>query len=387
MNVLFIVYHGFSDNSGISKKIMYQVKGLEHNGHTVFLLSYPVNEEGHHLCVINGDIVADYGKGKKGAVIKRISYMDIYKYAVELSIDFVYARSFHNANPITIALFKRLKRANIASVIEIPTYPYDQEYVGFSRLNRMGLKIDQLFRKRLAANTNAIVTFSDEERIFGQKTIHISNGVDFDRLPLRTPKVRTSGIEIHLLAVAEVHYWHGYDRLIEGLGLYYQKQQNKKVYFHLVGGIGNSEMYGSMHAPGFKGLIEKYKLEDKVILHGQQAGDSLDKLFDEADFAIGSLGRHRTNIDKIRTLKNREYAARGIPFIYSETDEDFEDKLYVLKAPADETPIEIKQIIDFVENVKYFPEEIRKSISYLSWDMQINKVVDNIFNKVVNGEN
>ena len=53
-------------------------------------------------------------------------------------------------------------------------------------------------------------------------------------------------------------------------------------------------------------------------------GKELDELFDLADFAIGSLARHRSHIDKIKTLKNREYAARGIPFIYSETDEDFD---------------------------------------------------------------
>ncbi len=33
---------------------------------------------------------------------------------------------------------------------------------------------------------------------------------------------------------------------------------------------------------------------------------------------IASLGRHRNGITRIKTLKNREYAARGIPFVYSE---------------------------------------------------------------------
>ncbi|MEG2480028.1 MAG: hypothetical protein RSA50_07120, partial [Mucinivorans sp.] len=43
-----------------------------------------------------------------------------------------------------------------------------------------------------------------------------------------------------------------------------------------------------------------------------------DDLFEQADIAIGSLARHRSGITTIKTLKNREYAARGIPFIYSE---------------------------------------------------------------------
>lgn len=81
-------------------------------------------------------------------------------------------------------------------------------------------------------------------------------------------------------------------------------------------------MYHSQHAPGFHELITHYHIEKQVIFHGQKMGKELDELFDLADFAIGSLARHRSHIDKIKTLKNREYAARGIPFIYSETDED-----------------------------------------------------------------
>ncbi len=37
------------------------------------------------------------------------------------------------------------------------------------------------------------------------------------------------------------------------------------------------------------------------------------------------------DIFKIKTLKNREYAARGIPFIYSEIDDDFENMPYIIK--------------------------------------------------------
>ena len=82
----------------------------------------------------------------------------------------------------------------------------------------------------------------------------------------------------------------------------------------------------------------------QVIFHGQKMNEELDELFNEADFAIGSLARHRSGIDKIKTLKNREYAARGIPFIYSETDEDFDPMPYIMKVPADESPIDIHRL-------------------------------------------
>ena len=94
--------------------------------------------------------------------------------------------------------------------------------------------------------------------------------------------------------------------------------------------------------------------------------------------AIGSLGRHRSGITTIKTLKNREYASRGIPFIYSENDEDFDNQSYILKAPADESPINIDAIISFLDNNNFQPEDIRKTVEHLSWKRQMEIVVNHL---------
>lgn len=122
--------------------------------------------------------------------------------------------------------------------MEIPTYPYDSEYAGFPLVTRLGIQVDKVFRKTLAKHVNAIVTFSDYHCIFGQRTIQISNGVDFDSIPLKKTVSKNTSV-IHLLGVAEVHYWHGYDRLIEGLGKYYQNPQTQP-YFST-----SQEVYGN----------------------------------------------------------------------------------------------------------------------------------------------
>lgn len=377
MKIIYLLFHGLSPHSGISKKILYQIKGLEACGHLVDLCTYSIADNGHRVRMINDEIIADYGTGKMAAARKRISYQCIYQYATEHKVDLVYVRSFHNANPFTIRLFSQLRKAGIKTIMEIPTYPYDSEYAGFPLITRLGIQIDKIFRNLLAGQINAIVTFSDYERIFGQRTIRISNGVDFDSIPLRKCISKNTPF-IHLIGVAEVHYWHGYDRLIDGLGKYYQKHPNMKVYFHIIGGVWKSEMHDSQHAPGFHELITKYHIENHVIFHGQKMGKELDELCNGADFAIGSLARHRSGIDKIKTLKNREYAARGIPFIYSETDEDFDDMPYILKAPADESAIDIERIIRFQETLTVTPEEIRNSIQDLSWKKQMNIVINNL---------
>ena len=372
MKILFLVYHGFSDHSGISKKIHYQLKGLRENGHEVHLCYYGFAENGHRCRYIDDVVIKDYGKGTVAALRQRMSYGRVYDYCKKESIEFVYARCFQNANPWLIHFFKKLRKAGIHSVTEIPTYPYDQEFKHFGWKERLGLKIDQLFRNKLYQQMDALVTFSDANRIFGQRTIRISNGVDFDSIPLHQPSPITSKLSaIHLIGVAEVHPWHAYDRVMSGIGEY---KGERDVFFHVVGGVHPFRM-----SSDFAPIINKYGLQDKIIFHGQLFGDELTKVFNQCQFAIGSLGRHRSGITVIKTLKNREYATRGIPFIYSEQDSDFDNQPYILKAPADESPIEIQQIIDFIDHFKMRPEDIRKTVEHLKWNIQMQRVIDAIF--------
>ena len=377
MKVLFLVYHGFSEHSGISKKIHYQVKGLRENGHDVRLCYYDFSPEGHRCRFVDGEVIKDYGTHFLAAIRQRFDYNSIYEYCIREGIEFVYARCFQNANPWLIRFFKKLKRAGIHAVTEIPTYPYDGEFKNFDLKNRMELKVDQLFRRRLYQQMDALVTFSDAERIFGQRTIRISNGVDLDSIPLHHPSPITQHPSpLHLIGVAEVHDWHGFDRVMSGIGEYYSQQPTANshqpdVFFHVVGGVHPNRMKFV-----FMPIIEKYGIADKIIFHDVLFGEDLDRVFNQCQFAIGSLGRHRSGITVIKTLKNREYASRGIPFIYSEQDSDFDHQPYIVKAPADDSPIDIQQICDFMDHFSMKPEDIRKTVEHLSWKVQIERVVD-----------
>lgn len=377
MKILFLVYHGFSDVSGISKKIHYQVKGLRENGHEVHLCYYDFDSQGHRCRYIDDEVLSDYGTGTAAALRQRIDYDAIYDYCKLNGIEFVYARCFQNANPFLIRFFKKLRKLGIKAVTEIPTYPYDQEFRTFHWKMRMGLKIDQLFRNRLAREMSAIVTFSDAEKIFGQRTIRISNGVDFDSIPMHQYQAPQDG-SIHLIGVAEVHIWHGYDRLIKGLGEYYRNTANPRpVYFHIVGGVHPHDMnVGTEWYPALKTMIGEYGIQDRIVFHGQLFGEELDKVFNQSCFAIGSLARHRSGITVIKTLKNREYATRGIPFIYSETDSDFEDKPYIVKAVPDESPINVQQILDFIDRHHFEPQSIRQTVEHLTWKIQMQQVLN-----------
>lgn len=368
MKMLFLIFHGFEDSNGISKKIRYQVNALRDCGLDVRMCYYDIDKDNHRKWMINDNVLKDLGTGPLAKIKKRICYNYIIDYIQREEIKFVYIRSDHNANPFSIHFINVLKKNGVKVVLEIPTYPYDQEYATFRM--QLDLCVDKCFRHKLSSKLDAIITFSNEPIIFGQRTIQISNGIDFSSIQIKEKENDTSN-SLNLIGVAEIHYWHGFDRLVQGLANYYKTPRNYNIYFHIVGDFTSSRERDEILTP-----IKENSLEKHVILHGKQAGETLDNLFNNADMGIGSLARHRSNITYIKTLKNREYAARGIPFIYSETDGDFEQMPYILKAPADETPIDIEQLIEFYHSQKWIPNQIRESISSLSWKNQMQKMLD-----------
>ncbi len=366
MKALFLVFHGFQEYNGISKKIRYQVSALQKCGIDIRTCHYEIGEDGERRWMIDGKILAELGKGIPAKIKKRISFAPILRYIQEEQIKSVYIRYYHNANPFTIHFVKALKKLGIKTVLEIPTYPYDREFTD----QKLNLYMDRMFRHTLCRYIDAVVTFSNDTEIFGQRTIRLSNGIDFNAIPLRN-QVHSMEHELHLIGVAEIHFWHGFDRIIEGLKNYYLQSPAYKVYFHIVGNLSGVREQQEIELP-----IRQYGLQPYVILHGARHGTELDALFEQADFAVGSLARHRSGIYNIKTLKNREYAARGFSFIYSETDDDFDRMPYVLKAPADESPIDIPALIEFCKNQSTTPQEIRDSIRHLSWEEQMKKVVN-----------
>lgn len=370
MKALFLVFYGFHEYNGISKKIKYQINAFKQCGVEVRTCHYEVMPDGHRQWLIDEEVLTNLGVGIVAKIKKRISFSCILNYVKQEKISLVYIRSYHNANPFTIHFVKALKAQGVKVLYEIPTYPYDQEY--FSVKDKLQLYTDKLFRHIFCKYIDAIVTFSNDTEIFGCPTIRISNGIDFESIPVRK-NVHDLTKELHLIGVAEIHFWHGFDRLIKGLANYYSNHPDYKVYFHLVGNFSGERERHEIETPVFK-----YGLEPYVTLYGAKQGKELDTLFEKADFAIGSLARHRSGIYNIKTLKNREYAARGFSFIYSETDEDFDSMPYILKAPADESPIDIHQLIDFCKRQTTTPQEIRDSIRHLSWEAQMKKLLEEV---------
>ena len=142
MKALFLIFHGFDPSNGISKKISYQLEALKQCGLDARICY--MDESSSKRRIVDGQTIADYGNGFISKIKKRIDFSAIAKYAISENIRFVYIRSDHNANLFTINMVKKMKKAGIKVVMEIPTYPYDQEYV--NKAMRRRLIQDKLFQ-------------------------------------------------------------------------------------------------------------------------------------------------------------------------------------------------------------------------------------------------
>ena len=372
MKGLFVVFHGFSAHSGISKKIFSQCDALRRNGADVELCHLEIAADGTQRRMVGGRAIRTFGQGLRAKVAKRVSLGDITRHIRDEGVEFLYIRHDHNASPVLIHWLRKVKKLGVRIALEIPTYPYDAEFAQSPFVRRLKLRIDRTFRRRMARWVDRIVTFSDDPEIFGRPTIRISNGIDFGTIPLKT-EVHAIAREVRLLALANIHPWHGFDRVIEGLKAYYAAPHDRIVKLHIVG----DGMPGLID--GYARSIAAYGLGEYVEITGPRSGAALDAEFAWCDMGVASLARHRNGIESLKSLKNREYAARGIPFVYSERDSDFDAMPYVLKAPADDSPLDIAALAGWLDAADRTPEHIRRTIEgSLSWERQMQKVMTEI---------
>ena len=296
------------------------------------------------------DLVNLHIKGSKNIFLRFFKYLfcnNIFETdnILNTKYDYIYIRRIIPNCKAVIHLLKKLKKKNNCKILyELPTYPYDFEHKSFS--SKISLFIDKIYRIRLSKYVDRIVTLTDDKEIFGCKTLRITNGVDVKSIPICKKNVYDSN-SINLIAVAQFKFWHGYDRVIEGL----HKYNGKNVFLHFVGNGTEIEKY--------KQLVQEYQLQRQVFFHGTLSGKELDEVFNMSDIALCSLGCHRINIFEGSFLKSREYLCRAIPIVTSTKIDIIPDDFdYCLRVPEDESSIDIEKIVKFAKRIYSSDERI-----------------------------
>ena len=337
MDLLFVTFWNFDDAAvnGITKKILAQKAAFEKLGFTVDL-TYA--KDGQFCLERAGEILPLCKTERFTTRIAGARTLAAFLKKDGRAYGGCYLR-YAQGDWGLLKLAKTLKTKGIPLLVEIPTYPYDQEFT--SGLLACSLAIDRAYRQRIGRYVERYVTFSEAETIFSRPTIRTANGVDVEKNGLKQPCGPLTQGPLHLAAVAGFSKWHGYDRLIRGLGAYRAQGGRADFRLDLVGD-------GPVMAE-YRSLVEELKLSEAVTFHGFLSGEALNAVYDRACLGVASLGIHRIGLPFSTSLKFFEYLVRGLPTLTIGRGKPYPSlSPYVLQVPGDESPIDFFAVEGFL---------------------------------------
>ena len=345
---------------GIKKKVLAQAKAFR----KVFGRVYYTYFAWQMAYLMDGEQVIE----KKETVTRKEYNQVLCHWAEKYGIKETYIR-YPFADKWFMELLAFQKAHRIKTVVEIPTYPYDREYP-YGRLKVE----DAYYREKLKEYVDLIATYSYDKEIWGIKCVSLFNGIDMEENRM-AGKVKQEK-EIVLIAVSSMAFWNGYERLIEGMRIYYSKTAPVLIRLKLVG-EGPEENY-------YRKLSEKYQLQEYIEFCGKLQGEKLDDAYDQSDIAISSLGAYKKGIQNGCPLKGGEYCARGLPMVCGYEDMRFSDQLpFIWKVPNNEEPIDLYGIINFYNNIsakKGYKEYMREyAKKHLAWERIMYPVMDYLY--------
>ena len=290
-----------------------------------------------------------YGKNKMLRFFYRIPFFNgapQWKYNEEFNhVDFIYLRRPMIMTGFMLKVLKQIKENNkkVKIIMEIPTYPYDDEILQF-KFSKVLLWKDKYNRNKFKGVIDKIATVTDDVSIFNIPTLKISNGVEIDSINQKK-FIQSKDGAIHLCAVAMFKEWHGYERILYAMSRYYKNGGERIINCHFVG--DGTELIK------YKQIVQKENLEEVVKFYGMLNGVELDKIYDLCDLSLGSFGFYKIGLEISCNLKSREALARGIPSINgSKVDVFMENPMrYHLELSNDSSDIDLQWIIDFHDEI------------------------------------
>ena len=163
MKLLYLCFVELLETSGISKKMLYQVKALQNAGFDVKLCYEKVEDDKISRKIYNSSITLEDKKIQRQCL--HYKYRKLIEYILKERIEVIYIRYNHIANPSFINFLKKIKEKSIKIILEIPTYPYDLEYTNVNFLAKLKHKIEKLYRQKMKKYIDRVVTFTNDKEI------------------------------------------------------------------------------------------------------------------------------------------------------------------------------------------------------------------------------
>lgn len=355
--MIYRIFHDSPKYLGIVDKMEGQIMALQNAGFAVDAITLGI--DGLYL-----NNIRQAPRNLKNKLNRYIYYLSNFFRDLEKVIDFkrydaIYIRHFLVYRAF-LHFLKKAKRSNpsLKLVMELPTYPYDLEYR--SILEKIALRVDRHYRKKLPQYTDRIVHFGSETEIWNIPCVQIQNGISLPPDIMRTDFTSSPFV---LIAVGNLAFWWGLDLLIEEIAQHQNKHTDQNILLRIVG-MGQEEQQ-------LREKVTKLGIDDRITFYGYKNGSELEELLLTSHAGIGSLSVERKNLKKTSSLKHRLYAAYGLPFVYRGIDEDFEGVEWVLGLKP-EDGLDLKNIISWYNDLQPIQKRFQDIREFarcnLTWD-------------------
>lgn len=261
----------------------------------------------------------------------------------------------------------RQQHPDLRILIDFPSWPHDAEVRAWS-LRWVMSTIDRYYRKKMMRMVDRAIHYGAYDTIEGIPTIKVANGIRILPPPANVPDRNDD--RLSLIFVGNISYWHGLDRAIAGLALYYQTADNPTLITLTIVGDG-------AELSALKRQVSDARLEHAVQFIASMSREALIPHLYAAGMGIGCLALLRKQLTAAVALKHREYCAAGLPFVMAGADIDFPAGCpFVLAVPDDETPIDMALLLDFWRNGAFDRDAIRQyALDHLAWRGKIEPVM------------
>ena len=301
-------------------------------------------------------------------------FIDMYRAAIKVlamrTFDKLYIR-FLPTFPPAVRFMKLAQKKGVNIIQEIPTYlgqGNDDGSVQPSFARRVALKASNTYA-RLAQRKVDLFTVIGVDAggsLYGKPALNINNGIDVTAISLRSYQPQEDGI--HMLLLASMCDWHGYDRMITALQNY---KGDEKVILHFAGNDGDGSL------AKWQQMAEGM---ENVIFHGGVYGEELDTLISRMDLGVSSLGLYRIGLELGTVMKGREFMARGLPFIYAGEDPTIEKgHPYAVQVANNDSLIDMEEVVAFAKRVRRETDAAQSMREYarrhMSWEMEFERIL------------
>lgn len=367
---MFANYTPSDDSIGITKKIRSEIYTLRKMGMEVWYTGY----ESNAVSIFDNNDVVIVRKPYPFPITlfkSKIRYSWLEKTALKYlkqnsDFDLGYFR-LGPPNGLLFKMFDILKRNGAKIIAESLAY-----FPGIKYSSLGGKYIMYCFDRNGHKFKDYLSYFLCEgnfNEMFDVPAFTMNMGVDVEHIKPHHYRGRED--ELNLISVANENVYHAYDRIIESIHAY---KGDKKVKVHLVGTISDST----------KALINKYGLEEKIVLYGKRRGKELDDIYDKCNVGLGPFGQHRVGGKKDTGLKTKEYFAKGLPYIFSGEEPTVPcDYPYICQFPSDESPIDFEKVWAFYQSYSNNPTVVSYMREFASNNYSWNKIMEDALSHLV----